>query len=89
MARQRSHLPTNHIDAENRALHQGRTTGFRATVVVHCLDGRGEIGEVTVQTFYPQKGASDEWLLAGLRILSNEARARGLIGTAPAVGAPR
>ena len=74
--------PTNHLDAENRALHQGRTIGFRATVVVHCLDSRGEQGTVTVQTFYPQPGATDEWLLAALRILAAEARARGLLGPA-------
>jgi hypothetical protein len=79
--------PTNHIAAENLALFEGRKTGFRATVVVHCLDGRGTQGEVTVQTFYPDKGATDEWLLAGLRILADEARRRGLIGGAPAIEA--
>lgn len=78
---------TNHIDAENRALHQGRTLGFRATVVVHCLNGRGTEGLVTVQTFYAHKGASDEWLLAGLRILSDEARRRGLISEATMIEA--
>lgn len=81
--------PTNYYDAENRALHMGRTNGFRATVVVHCLDGRGEQGLVTVQTFYAHKGASDEWLLAALRILGNEARKRGLISTAPMIEAQR
>ena len=78
----------NHVAAENLALHQGRSTGFRATVVVHCLDGRGTVGEVTVQTFYPQAGATDDWLMAALRILAQEARDRGLIGTAPAIEAP-
>lgn len=81
--------PTNHIDAENRALHSGRTIGYRATVVVHCLDGRGECGLVSVQTFYPHEGASDEWLMAALRILAGEARSRGLIGTAPMIEVTR
>lgn len=80
--------PTNHIDAENRALHAGRTIGYRATAVVHCLDGRGERGLVSVQTFYPHEGASDEWLMAALRILADEARRRGLVGTKPAIEAP-
>jgi hypothetical protein len=75
----------NHVAAENKALHQGRTIGYRATVVVHCLDGRGTVGDVTVQTFYPGAGATDEWLLAALRILAQEARDRGLIGQAPAL----
>lgn len=81
--------PTNHIDAENRALHAGRTIGYCATVVVHCLDGRGETGLVSVQTFYPHEGASDEWLMSALRILADEARSRGLIGTKPSIEAPR
>jgi hypothetical protein len=71
---------SNPVAAENMALHQGRMTGYRATVVVHCLDGLGTQGNVTVQTFYPHAGAGDEWLLAALRILADEARARGLIG---------
>jgi len=79
---------TNHIAAENLALHAGRTVGYRATIVVHCLDGRGETGLVTVQTFYPAKGATDAWLLAGLRVLADEARRRGLIGQAPEIEAP-
>jgi hypothetical protein len=44
-----SRRPTNYIAAENLALWQGRKTGFRATVVVHCLDGRGTEGLVTAR----------------------------------------
>ncbi len=75
----RAKRPTNHIAAENLALFNGRTIGFRATVVVHCLDGRGEQGSVTVQTFYPHASAGSEWLLAAHRIIGSELRRRGLI----------
>jgi hypothetical protein len=71
--------PNNHIAAENLALFEGRRTGYRATVVIHCLDGRGTSGLVTVQTFYPMEDATDAWLLAGLRILAGEAQRRGLL----------
>jgi hypothetical protein len=41
-----------------------------------------------VQTFYPHDRAANEWLLAALRVLAQEARDRGLLG-APAIEAGR